>query len=147
MSPTILWLIAGAAFIALEVFGVPGIGFLFAGLAALMIGGLVEFDILASDDVLLQFTLFSIMSVASAAMLWKKLKTKRTAAPYSNMVGTEATVATGGLMGNKEGQVKWSGTLMRAQLMENDGSTTIAEGTTVIIQHVDGNLVFVAPKK
>ena len=146
MSPTILWLIAGAAFIALEVFGVPGIGFLFAGIAALIIGGLVEFDILASDDVLLQFALFSIMSLASAALLWKKLKTKR-AVPYSNMVGTEATVATGGLVGNKEGQVKWSSTLMRAQLMENDGNTTIAEGTTVIIQHVDGNLMFVTPKK
>ena len=32
MSPSILWLIAGAALLALEAFGIPGVGLLFIGL-------------------------------------------------------------------------------------------------------------------
>ena len=145
MSPTTLWLIAGAVFIALEIFGIPGIGFLFAGIAALIVGGLVEFGILAADEPLLQFVLFFLISITSAIVLWRKLKSSRPPS-YSNMIGTEATVAVGGLVGNSEGQVKWSGTLMRAQLVANNGLAAVAEGTPVIIQRVEGNLVFVAPK-
>ena len=146
MSPTILWLLGGAVFIALEIFGIPGIGFLFAGIAALIIGGAVELGFLDADSVLLQFVLFFAMSGASAAILWSKLKTK-SPEPYSNIVGTEAMVGVGGLVGNKEGQVKWSGTLMRAQLVENDGLDAVAEGTAVTIERIEGNLVFVRPKK
>jgi len=146
MSPTILWLIAGAAFIALEIVGIPGIGFLFAGIAALIVGGLVEFGVLAVDETLLQFVLFFLMSITSAIVLWSKLKSSRSPS-YSNIIGTEATVAAGGLVGNKEGQVQWSGTLMRAQLIENDGMLIVAEGAAVVIQRVEGNLVFVIPKK
>jgi membrane protein implicated in regulation of membrane protease activity len=146
MSPTILWLIAGAVFIALEIVGIPGIGFLFAGIAALIVGGLVEFGVLAADETLLQFVLFFLMSITSAIVLWSKLKSTRPPA-YSNMVGTEAIVAAGGLVSNKEGQVQWSGTLMRAQLVANDGLAAVAEGTPVTIQRVEGNLVFVSPNK
>jgi membrane protein implicated in regulation of membrane protease activity len=146
MSPTILWLIAGAVFIALEIFGIPGIGFLFAGIAALLIGGLVEFGIIAADDVLLQGVLFFLMSIATAAILWNKLKAKTTPS-YSNILGTEATVVAPGLVGNKEGQVHWSGTLMRAQLVENDGLSAVAEGAAVIVERVEGNILFVAAKK
>ena len=58
MSPTILWLAAGAIFIAIEIVGVPGIGFLFAGIAALIVGGGVEFGLFAADDYVPQFVIF-----------------------------------------------------------------------------------------
>ena len=74
MSPTILWLVAGALFIALEIFGMPGIGFLFAGLGALVVGALVEFGVIAADAVVLQFVIFFAFACISAALLWKKLK-------------------------------------------------------------------------
>ncbi len=145
MSPTILWLIAGGFFIAIEIFGVPGIGFLFAGIGAMLMGGAIEFGIIAAENTSLQFTLFFAISCISAAMMWKKLKTHRKPA-YSNMIGTEAIVAAPGLVGNKEGQVKWSGTLMRARLVPNAGYDAVAEDTAVIIKQVEGNLLLVAPK-
>ena len=145
MSPTILWLAAGALFIAVEIFGIPGIGFLFAGIAALLVGGAVETGVIATDATVAQFILFFAITCVSAALLWKKLN--RTPKPdYHNIVGTEARVAAPGLRGQQEGQVKWSGTLMRAQIDPKSGIDVMAEGTSVIIRHVEGNLVFVAPK-
>lgn len=146
MALSIFWLVAGAIFIAIEIFGVPGIGFLFAGIGALAVGGLTDAGLIPPDNVQLQFVFFFVISCASAALLWKRLKRqKRT--PYSNMVGSEAIVAKPGLVGSKEGQVKWSGTLMRARLIENDGLLAVADESTVVIKAVEGNLLIVAPAK
>jgi membrane protein implicated in regulation of membrane protease activity len=145
MSPTILWLLAGALFIGIEIFGIPGLGFLFAGIAALMVGGAIEFGVLAADGYLQQFLLFFALTSISAALLWKKLK-RNTEVNYNNMVGSEATVAQPGLSGGKEGQVKWSGTLMRAKIDPACGRDVLASETAVIIKSVEGNLVYVAPK-
>lgn len=145
MSITILWLIAGAVFIGVEIFGLPGIGFLFAGIAALIVGGAVEFGAVAADHISLQFLLFFAFTSISAVALWKKLKKNRKP-NYNNIVGTEAVVVGGGLVGNKEGQVKWSGTLMRARLVPNDGMDAVSEDTVVIVKNIEGNVLYVASK-
>lgn len=145
MSPTILWLIAGALFIGIEIFGIPGIGFLFAGIAALATGGAIELGLIAVDALLFQVLLFLILTSASAALLWKRLK--RAVKPrYNNIVGTEARVASPGLSGGKEGQVQWSGTLMRARIDPASGIDVMAEDMSVTVTRVEGNLVFVAPR-
>lgn len=145
MSTTMLWLIAGAVFIATEMFVVPGVGFLFAGIAALIVGTALELGLIDLADTSVQFLIFFVISCGSAAVLWKKLK--RTKAPaYHNMVGTEATVAAPGLMGDKEGQVKWSGTLMRARISDGANVDVMPEGMAVVIRRVEGTLVYVAPK-
>jgi len=145
MSPTILWLAAGALFIGVEIFGIPGVGFLFAGIGALITGGAIELGLLAPSAFIFQFILFFAFTCISAAVLWKKLK-KDSKPNYDNMVGSEATVAVPGLSGRQEGQVKWSGTLMRAQIDPACGLDVMAAGAAVIIKRIDGNLVFVAPK-
>lgn len=145
MSPTILWLIASAVFIGIEILGVPGIGFLFAGIGALLIGGAIEFGLIAAENTQLQFMLFFIAACISAAALWKHLVPKRKAA-YSNLIGSEAIVVAPGLVGNKEGQIQWSGTLMRARLMPNSGTDVIAESSVVVIHRLEGNLAYVVQK-
>ena len=145
MSPTILWLIASAVFIGIEILGIPGIGFLFAGIGALLIGGAIEFGLIAPENTQLQFMLFFIAACVSAALLWKRLASKRKPS-YSNLVGSEALVAAPGLTGNKEGQIQWSGTLMRARLMPNDGTDLAAENTPVTIHRLEGNLAYVVKK-
>lgn len=145
MSPTIMWLIAGAVFIAIEIFGMPGLGFLFAGIGALLIGGAIEFGVIGAGDYLVQFALFFVFACISAAMLWKHLK-PRVKTSYSDIVGSEAVVAPPGLVGNREGQIKWSGTLMRARIVPNDGYDAIAEESAVIIHSVEGNLAYVRLK-
>lgn len=145
MSITALWLIAGAAFIGIEIFGVPGIGFLFAGIAALMVGGAIELGFIANDNTVLQFALFFLITTVSALLLWKKLKQIR-GPSYSNMIGTEAEVIAGGLSGTLEGQVKWSGTTMRARLADETVIDVMPAGTFVVIKKVEGTLLHVVPK-
>jgi len=145
MSPSLLWLIAGAVFLALEAFGVPGIGFLFAGVAAFFVGLMIETGMLEATNYSWQIAAFFINSTFLAALFWKKLKawhSAREGKGYSNMVGDEASVI-GTLAPGKEGQVRWSGTIMRAKLA---GGEALTEGTIVVIEAVEGNLLTVRAK-
>lgn len=146
MSVTALWLLGGAVCIGVEMFGMPGMGFLFAGIAALLVGGAVEIGLIAPENLLLQFALFFLFTSVSAMLLWKKLKKIR-GPVYSNMVGTEAEVIGGGLAGTREGQVKWSGTIMRARLADEVVMDVLPSGTFVTISKVEGTLLHVIPKQ
>jgi membrane protein implicated in regulation of membrane protease activity len=143
---SILWLIAGAALLTLEAFG-PGLGFLFVALGALATGVAIETGAIGSADYISQFAVFFISSGLFAMLLWRKLKawhtSPKTAERYSNMVGDKAVVGKGGLVPDKEGQVGWSGTTMRAVLAAD--SPPVAAGADVIITAVKGNIVTVKP--
>lgn len=143
---SVYWLIAGAVLLALEAFGIPGMGFLFGGIAAILVGTLVETGLIDPLDLITQGAVFSLTTVLFAALLWKKLKSWRlnpNTPHYHNMVGTEAVV-TQELIHDRVGEVRWSGTLMRARLADTHGSLTL--GTTVIIRAVEGNVLLVAAK-
>lgn len=143
---SVYWLVAGAVLLALEAFGIPGIGFLFAGIAAILVGALVELTLIDPFNIVTQFGVFGLATVLFAALLWKKLKSWRVnpnAPHYHNMVGTEAVV-TQELINDAIGQVHWSGALMRARLAGKSGSVTV--GSTVTVHEVDGNILLVAPK-
>jgi membrane protein implicated in regulation of membrane protease activity len=148
MTVSIYWLIAGAAFLALEAFGMPGIGFLFAGLAAILTGALVELGAIAPHAYILQGGVCFLATTALAALLWKKVKhwrLKPGSPRYHNMLGTEAVV-TRAIVGEGEGEVRWSGTLMRARRAAGSAAPELAVGTTVIIREAEGNLLKVAPR-
>lgn len=145
MSTTILWLITGAVFVAIEIFGIPGIGFLFAGIAALAVGGAIELHLLGAEAFIAQFILFFAITCISAALLWRQLKRERPPS-YNNIIGDEAIVATPGLSGSNEGQVQWSGTLMRAKLAHGSQTDVAPTGARVTIVQLDGNLLYVKPK-
>ena len=143
---SVYWLIAGAVLLALEAFGLPGIGFLFAGIAAILVGALVEIGLIDGAAIVTQFGVFGLATVLFAVLLWKKLKSWRinpSAPHYHNMVGTEAVV-TQELINDAIGEVRWSGALMRARLAEKHGSLTV--GSTVIVRAMDGNVLLVAAK-
>lgn len=145
-APSILWLLAGAALMALEAFG-PGLGFLFIGLGAIATGVAIEVGTVASADYVSQIAVFFISSGLFAMLLWRKLKSwhtsPETAERYSNMVGDQAIAGGGGLSPGKEGQVGWSGTTMRAVLVAD--APSVAEGAVVTIVAVKGNVVTVKP--
>lgn len=147
MTPSILWLLAGAAFLAIEAFGAPGIGFLFAGLGAILTGLLVELGLLGSADYVAQFAAFFINSALLAYLLWSRVKHFR-AAPgkpeeYQNIIGDDAVTVTALAPGQK-GEVRWSGTLMQAELEKS--AEMVAEGVPVIITAVHGNILTVKAK-
>jgi membrane protein implicated in regulation of membrane protease activity len=143
MSPSILWLIAGAAFLALEAFGIPGIGFLFIGFGALGTAVTIEMGLINGADYISHLATFFITSTAFTALLWKRLKQWRIGKDtYSNMVGDNAIVGKDGLIKGKEGTVQWSGTTMRAVLAP-DAADIINEHTSVTIVAVKGNILTV----
>jgi membrane protein implicated in regulation of membrane protease activity len=149
LAPSILWLLAGAAFLAIDAFGMPGIGFLFIGLGALVTGIAVEAGLAGAGDYVSQFAIFFVTSGVLTALLWRKLKAWRTnpsaTERFSNMIGDSATIGKGGIAPGKEGALQWSGTTMRAVLAP-EITTALAEGAAVTIVAVKGNVVTVKPR-
>lgn len=144
MTLSIYWLIAGAGFLALEAFGASGIGFFFAGIAALLTGLSVELALISPDAVIMQCAVFLILTSLSAALLWKRLKAWRTnpknAGSYSNMIGDDAMVV-GTLVKGQTGMVRWSGTDMRAVIDASSSAELLSDGARVTITAVNGNVV------
>lgn len=149
LSPAAVWLVVGALFVALEAFGIPGIGLLFAGLAAFGVGIATEMGVLGETDYVLQFGIWFALTVVIAALLWKPLKKWRTVEPgqeYNNMVGTTAIICDGDLLRGKTGRALWSGTHMNARIAEDCTAEIIKEGEASVIAAVDGNTLILKPK-
>jgi membrane protein implicated in regulation of membrane protease activity len=146
MTASIYWLIVGVICLALEGFGISGIGFLFAGFAAFLVGILIETSLISVDAYIAQFAWFFACTALSAALLWKPMKnwrlTKRDAS-YSNMIGERALVHGAPLVKGKEGSVMWSGTPMIAELIGTSSVENVAMDETVIIKDIKGNKLFV----
>ena len=142
-----VWLLAGATLMALEAVGVSGIGLMFGGLAALLVGVLIEAHVLAETNLVLQVALWFALTVLSAILLFGPLKRWRTNPAsedtFDNIIGTTATVAAGGLMIGKPGKVHWSGTLMNAQVTDECKQGAFLEGTIVRVCAVKGNQLIV----
>ena len=141
-----IWLALGATLLALEAFGASGIGFLFAGLGAIVAAIFAHLG--WAETFLSQTSAFFLATVFWAVILWmpmQKLKVQKGAesTDFNNMIGDEATVSQGGLAANITGKVRWSGTTMSAKLLA--GSVPQAEGATVIIKQVKGTVLTVAP--
>jgi len=61
---------------------------------------------------------------------------------YSNIVGTEAQV-THAIVADGEGEVRWSGTLMRARAAD---AQSHAVGAVVVVRALEGNVLQVATR-
>lgn len=143
-----VWLIVAALLLTIEIFAGGIIGFLFAGLGALITGILLEFHFIPRDNVVTQLIVFCLSSLAMAAILWKPLKNFRnrySGDPYNNMVGTTAKVVDHPLKKGKTGSVKWSGTFMRAKLASHSVKREIPIDTEVTVIEVKGNKLIVEP--
>lgn len=151
-NPVYTWLAFGALLIAFEAFTAPGLGIFLGGLGAIFTGILIKANIIGTDDIALQFACFFALTAFWAVTLWKPLmkfrsggKNKKSSG-YNDIVGGTAIVNEGGLKRGGTGQVKWSGTLMSAEI---DDAATVSElpaGAQVTITSVSGNVFKVIPK-
>ena len=143
-----LWLtILGVISIILEMGFISGIGFLFIGLGALSVAGLIEFKLIKEDNLL--NILLALISLSSLYFLifWKFFKNAQMQdrKNYGEIIGKEAIVIYSNIKGHTIGKVKWSGTIMNAQLI--DTNDYIKEGETVKIVKVKGNILFIKSTK
>jgi membrane protein implicated in regulation of membrane protease activity len=148
LSPLYIWLIAGVAFLIIEAIGINGFGMFFAGLGALFVGMVINFDLITEDNLLQQLVVFGLSTTIWAISLWKPIKKWHNGkkSSYNNMIGETATVADGGIFKQNGGAVKWSGTIMKAQIADDDAAENIAEGEKVIIKEIAGNTLTVTKK-
>lgn len=144
-----LWMAAGAVLMFLEVMVLPGIGLLFTGLAAICVGIVIQLGMAASENVFVQAAWFFALTAAWAAILWKPMQRFRSGKTesYSNMVGESAEVTGGGLHKGRKGKVKWSGTIMNAELAADAGEASLEDGATVEIVKMEGITLIVRPKR
>jgi membrane protein implicated in regulation of membrane protease activity len=146
MDAATFWLIGGAILIALEAMAIPGIGFLFAGFGAVLVGAVVVFGLLPPEHTVWQFGLWFLFTVISALALWKPLKNFRVNPnadnSFNDVVGTRAKVIAEPIKSGGSGKVSWSGTTMNARA-DASVSGELLVGTEVVITKIEGNTVTV----
>lgn len=139
----IFWLVLGGMFILLEALALPGVGFLFAGLGAITVGGLLVFDVV-DPDFINTSTYFFIASAAWAALLWiplnRYLKLGKDS-QFSSIKGQEVEVIENDIVKPKTGKVKWSGTVMQAKISKDSKIKKIAVGETATVVASQGSIL------
>lgn len=148
ISISVSWLLLGLLFVAIETFGLPSVGFLFAGLAAIIVSILLEGNILDASNNALCLGIWFILTTCFAVILWKPMKkwrtSKHSATHTSNgMIGDKAIILNKDLEPNQLGTASWSGTMMNARLAPTQ-STSIAVGTEATITAVEGNTLILS---
>jgi membrane protein implicated in regulation of membrane protease activity len=147
LSNPVFWFTIGVVLIVFEVAAIQGMGLLFAGLGAITLGGLINFNIIndASNAALIAY--FFLFTIIWAAILWKPLKNllhKKHGEKYNDIVGTEATIDDEtGLQAGKTGNVKWSGARMRAKIVEGSTTQIIDYKTPVYIHKKADGILYV----
>ena len=136
------WLVIGVFLIIFEVTALPGIGFLFAGLGAITLGGLLTFSLIDINGWFEHTAYFFFFTTIWAVILWTPLKRAlhKNKGGYQNIVGTRAEMVEP-LTSGKIGKVKWSGTLMRARISPDCQLDKIVEGETVWVVNNKGGVL------
>lgn len=146
-NPAYIWLAVGVLVIVLEFFVAPGLGIVFAGMGAIVVGALLEMGVI--ESVMAQIMSFCAATAVWALILWKPLKgalaRKAVGKGGSHIVGTTATAAKGGV--NKvAGNAKWSGTIMKARLEEGSALERLEEGKHAEVIDLDGSTLILKAK-
>lgn len=141
IEPKFIWMSLGIILIALEILGISGIGFLFAGLGAIITFMLINFNIVTSN-LISNIAIFLTSSAICTLLLWKTLKRSLSNPKhnYQNIIGNTCQVIGNNLEKGKIGNVSWSGTVIKAKIDSNSKQEAIKTGSTVEIVSVEGNI-------
>lgn len=145
--PEARWMVFAVVLFLLEVLALPGIGFLFGGLGALTLGGLMAYQVLVPESVTLQIAYFFGFTCLWAAVLWvpfRKWSATRKRGGYNNILGSRALVVERPILPGQQGKVKWSGTVMNAELHKDDVKAEVGE--TVWIKRTEGSMLHISTR-
>lgn len=141
----VLYVVAGISFVVeLTVMGLSG-PLLFFAIASFITAIMTSFGLVSGWESVL-FSLGLITAVV-AGLLWKPLKSFQNHGPgndsSSDMIGLK--VVCNSKITSSPGTVRYSGIDWTAKLSENCSDTEIEPGTTVQIEAITGNTLYVKP--
>ncbi len=145
MNDIIIWSLIGMVLMALEVFGVQGIGILFTGFSAITVAFMIYLDPELIDNIGIQLVYFFFYTVVWATILWiplNKFIRYSDNGDYSNIINTYATTNKDMVKG-KMGEVYWSGTKVRAMIAEDNPDNEIPTDTSVKISAVFDGVFYI----
>lgn len=142
------WLVTAILLMIFEVVLGFTIVLFFSSLACFTVAGLMYFNFIALDSITVQFATFFLATTLWALILWKLLKrlvkkTPASDATATSIIGQEATITGSSLHLGKVGTVAWSGTTVKAKLVEDSAHHTLKEGTIVKIVAITDNIFIV----
>jgi inner membrane protein len=138
-----MWLAAGLVLVVAELATPGGFVIIFFGIGALAVGALALLGVVAS--VPLQFLLFSVVSVASLALLRGRLQTRMRTPPSSNvdsLIG-DLAIPQERLSPGVVGRVEVRGSTWSAR---NTSNVTLDPGQRARVAGVDGLTLAVIPE-
>lgn len=149
LSGIALWTFIGIMLMALEIFGVPGIGILFAGFSAISVAVSIFFSPDLNDNIGSQLLYFLLFTAFWAAVLWiplNKFINYDDDGNYSNIIGTYGTVI-GYIAKDNVGEVSWSGTIKRAMIDASSEFEEFDDKTHVKISNVKDGIFYIKGSK
>lgn len=140
-SPATIWMLVGGILLVTEFIWIPGVGMIFIGLGAILVGVLLQYGIIVTP--IAQATSFFSISALCGAILWKPFKRMHSGPGdgYADMVGSTAVVGADRLEKGKVGQVTWSGTVMQARIAKVCALESIESGSPVKIMKVESGVL------
>ncbi len=144
-DPSNLWVFIGIILIIIEVSVIPGIGFLFAGLGALTLAGLLLVDMANIEGALEHIAYFFFFTTVWAVILWRPLKNaikNKNGEKYENFAGTTAVTVKPFTVGSIS-EVKWNGTTMKARIDSSSETSEIDAGVKVWVHGKDSGILLI----
>ena len=138
-----IWMLLGLSLLIAELVMAGAFIFLFFGVSALLVGGLVGLGIVGPDW--LQWLLFSLLSVITLIALRKPLKARfsiQGTAPVDTVVG-EVAIALEPFPSGSAGQVEFRGSPWTGR---NAGDLPIEKGQRCKVDRIEGLTLWVRPE-
>lgn len=141
LSQVELLVLIGMITIVIEMFFMPGLGFLFFGMGCLTTAGIICYFPNMLDY---QYILIGGMSVIWFTLLWKPLKhyihKKKESDHIFDIIGSKVKIIDADILPGTTGKITWSGTIMNARLSDNiDEKAKV--GSLWKVTAIEGNIV------
>lgn len=140
------WLCFGIILIILEIIcGWPTIALFFSGLACINVAMALIFNLVSKTNIIEQCIIFLGCTLVWLICFWrpaKKLLQQNNKNTYHNIIGTTAIVHQVDLKKGEIGEIKWSGTICKAMIIENN-LDIIPANSLVTITETQGNIFIV----
>lgn len=145
----LFFVVLAVLLILIELFLIPGVGFIFASLAGLTLSSLLVLNAVELVGWTSHILAFMVLTIFWSILLWKPLKNsyKKTADSYKNLQNSPATVVSDEITKDKQGYVKWSGTKVRAILSAGSQERSLSKDTEVWVHSQEDGVLIIDSKK